>query len=358
MKVAFYNGVFARIGGIEAFTNDLAVSLLEAGVSVTIICAASKNATLDHLEQRGAAVKRVPVTFGCRWNWPDKLLQRFAPKWMEGMDLVIHQKPNDDPFYQTLPTDVSHVFLTAYDPAEQFGEPGRILRFFSHFKAVITQTQGFRQALLDEGITHPVHVLPLIPPEPADPLVGKRDHETLRLGLMGRLEAQKNPVYALEIMEALSAGLSGKKQVEFHFYGTGSMEPELQRRAASGKVRVIFHGAYRRDDLPRIVSENDGFLIPSLYEGQCIVALEVLACGRPVFATAVGALPEILSAPARGALLPAGDPAVAAQTVADWFETNGYDRADTILQSYQKDYAQEKVRSDYVTLIRKLAGEA
>ena len=91
------------------------------------------------------------------------------------------------------------------------------------------------------------------------------------------------------------------------------------------------------------------FLNPSISEGQCLVALEVLSRGRPFLASGVGAIPEILARGHFGAVLPLDDASAAAaivrRTIAEWRDgrwtpaavADGYRRAyrtDEILQTY------------------------
>ena len=56
-------------------------------------------------------------------------------------------------------------------------------------------------------------------------------------------------------------------------------------------------------------------VVPSLYEPFGLVALEALACGVPVIATAVGGWNEIVVHGDCGLLVPPGDPAALAQAL-------------------------------------------
>lgn len=66
----------------------------------------------------------------------------------------------------------------------------------------------------------------------------------------------------------------------------------------------------------------DVVVLPSRWEGLPLIALEAMACGRPVVATAIPGLSEVLTpSPAApvppGALVPPGDVAALAEAVAD-----------------------------------------
>ncbi len=80
--------------------------------------------------------------------------------------------------------------------------------------------------------------------------------------------------------------------------GTGPLEQTLRRQCAALGLahRVIFTGFIPDDLLPAAYSAADFSVVPSeALEGFGLVALESLACGRPVLVTPVGGLPEIVT---------------------------------------------------------------
>jgi len=63
-----------------------------------------------------------------------------------------------------------------------------------------------------------------------------------------------------------------------------------------------------RSDIPAIMAASDVVTIPSLLpESAPTVALEAMAASRPVIASSVGGLPEIIADGITGLLIPAGD---------------------------------------------------
>ena len=83
-----------------------------------------------------------------------------------------------------------------------------------------------------------------------------------------------------------------------------SARPSTPRAAALGLAAdVEFLG--ERVDLPAVLQEADLFLLPSETESFGLAALEAMACGVPVVASAVGGLPEVIPDGEVGALCPA-----------------------------------------------------
>lgn len=72
--------------------------------------------------------------------------------------------------------------------------------------------------------------------------------------------------------------------------------------------RVLFAGRIDQRDLPPYYSASDVLVLPSEYESFGLVALEALACGTPVVATPVGALPDIIQERINGHVLADGSP--------------------------------------------------
>jgi glycosyltransferase involved in cell wall biosynthesis len=73
-----------------------------------------------------------------------------------------------------------------------------------------------------------------------------------------------------------------------------------------GALRIA--GELRRAEMPGFWSSLSVAVVPSLYEAFGLVALEALACGVPVVASAVGGLPEIVVDGECGLLVPPNDP--------------------------------------------------
>jgi len=127
------------------------------------------------------------------------------------------------------------------------------------------------------------------------------------LGVVARLEAEKGHRYLVEAMPAI---LRGAPQTWLVIVGEGSLHAELCARAAAlpGRAgeRIVFTG--RREDVAAITDELDVAVLPSLREAQGISILEAMARRRPVVASAVGGIPEVITDGVDGLLVPPADP--------------------------------------------------
>jgi glycosyltransferase involved in cell wall biosynthesis len=74
-------------------------------------------------------------------------------------------------------------------------------------------------------------------------------------------------------------------------------------------------GARPHGEIPLWINASDVLCLPSLNEGLPNVALEAMACGRPVVASRVGGVPEILQEGVNGFLIPPSDPNALAEAL-------------------------------------------
>ncbi len=130
------------------------------------------------------------------------------------------------------------------------------------------------------------------------------------MATVGRLMEQKGLVYLLQAMQILGGRLPearllvvGDSQDGRHEY-----KAELLRQWESMGLqgRVIFTGV--RNDIPALMQGIDLFVMASLWEGFGLVFLEAMAAGRPIVATRVSAVPEVVEDGVTGLLVPPRDP--------------------------------------------------
>jgi glycosyltransferase involved in cell wall biosynthesis len=123
---------------------------------------------------------------------------------------------------------------------------------------------------------------------------------------VGRLEYRKG-VHVL--LRAIPSILKKFPQVKFIFIGSdcGMKDYLLGKIAGYGiKDFIEFIDQISRRDLISYYQQSTLCVVPSLWENHPYVILEAMACGKPVIATDVGGIPEIIKDRINGILVPPG----------------------------------------------------
>ena len=143
------------------------------------------------------------------------------------------------------------------------------------------------------------------------------DPSALWVACVGRLTGQKNfALYIKTVKEMLSSGRL-KRKCEFLIVGSGVLKAELQEMArAGGAGSSIFFTSYIADT-DMLYSSIDLLMQTSLWEGTPICLLEAMAFAKPVVATSVGGVPDVIDDGVSGFLAPTGDSARLAELAID-----------------------------------------
>lgn len=89
------------------------------------------------------------------------------------------------------------------------------------------------------------------------------------------------------------------------FAGGGERECELRRHCAPCEPRILFLGW--RSDVAELMAASDVVVLPSFSEALPTVLVEAAAAGRPVVASRVGGIPEVVIDGETGLLVDPGD---------------------------------------------------
>ncbi|MDB5706254.1 MAG: hypothetical protein JWN66_3370 [Sphingomonas bacterium] len=354
-RVAFYVGGFEAVGGIEAFLFDLLTNLPASGVERSILVWANDLPEFRIIEQSGIEILRTPLRAGCRFGLPDALLfARYGGRLKKADRIVFAKIPPERIFSHIvseararLPEPAETIFVTPYRPREMW--PDGIPTYIRHgLDRILVQSKDFVGDLREAGFEGAIDVVPYIPPTATAAPVERPRDGPFRLGFLGRFVAQKNLFYLLDIVEALQG--SG---VELHMFGGGDDDEALRAQAGERGLPVTFHGVMPRERVAEAIDSCDAFINPSISEGQCLVALEVLSRGRAFIASAVGAIPEILGKGRLGEIVPLSDAVGAAQVVRGFVDAwrAGDWRAADIASAYANAYSRQQIISAYEKLL-------
>ena len=144
------------------------------------------------------------------------------------------------------------------------------------------------------------------------PSAEQRANDSAVVAMLAVLEERKGHRFLLEAARVLKD--RGRK-IRYVFAGDGSLKTQLQDLAQAFGLReeVSFAGFVK--DVPKFLSSIDLLVLPSLFEGLGVAALEGMASGKPVVATRVGGLAESIIDGETGFLVPPRNGAALADAI-------------------------------------------
>jgi len=139
-------------------------------------------------------------------------------------------------------------------------------------------------------------------------LLHRRDITTKKKTILyvGNLYVQKGLIELLEAVESL-----GRKRDDFSLImiGTGPSKKKLLELIGRLKIEefVVMEGQKNHEEIPKWINKSHVVCLPSYSEGFPNVVVESITCGRPVVASNIGGIPEIINDSRLGILVPPGN---------------------------------------------------
>jgi glycosyltransferase involved in cell wall biosynthesis len=148
------------------------------------------------------------------------------------------------------------------------------------------------------------------------------------VGVVARLEPEKGHQ---TLLDAWPHVLRRVPDAYLLIVGEGSRRDFLEGQAAANRVahRVVFTG--RRDDIPAVTAALDVAVLPSHREAQGLSILEAMALSRPVVASDVGGIPEMIEDGVTGLLVEHDRPELLAAAIVRLLTDHAF--ADTIARA-------------------------
>jgi glycosyltransferase involved in cell wall biosynthesis len=263
-----------------------------------------------------------------------------------------------------------HVFHSYFSPLKTwaFMAIERLLARFTDRIIVISPTQ--EKDICDQyRIAHPrrVRVVPLgfdlsgferLGPPPSQ--------EVYSVGIVGRLAAVKNHRMLFEAVKILEE-LGEDRSFRFFVVGDGELRDSLTREAARLGIEkdVVFTGWQK--EMPEVYRRFDAVVLTSLNEGTPVSLIEAMAAARPVIATEVGGIGDLMGEidretgegyklARRGILVPSGDTRALAEALRFSLRerTLTNERAERARRHVLQTYSLERLVGDMAALYEEL----
>jgi glycosyltransferase involved in cell wall biosynthesis len=189
--------------------------------------------------------------------------------------------------------------VSLYGAADRF-----ILR---NYAAIVAVSEDVRQRLLKAGVRkEKIHIvrngIDLRPFDNAAPsLRNLSSQDDPIVGLIGRLATEKGVDIFLRAAARVLTELPATK---FVVIGEGPDREQLELLIDELQVQNSVFMLGRRDDMPGVYASLDIMVSASRHEGLPMAILEGMASSRPIVATAVGAVPEVVMDGRTGVIVP------------------------------------------------------
>lgn len=125
------------------------------------------------------------------------------------------------------------------------------------------------------------------------------------IGVVGRLTEQKDPMTMIKAFELVC---KENKNTRLMYVGSGNLEEDVKQYAKEKNIldKVIITGWV--NNVEQYIPAFDIAVLPSKWEGFGLVLIEYMACNKPIIATSVGGIKDIIENEVNGILVPKESP--------------------------------------------------
>lgn len=116
------------------------------------------------------------------------------------------------------------------------------------------------------------------------------DNKFWHVAFLGRLSKQKNPARFIDIIE----NINKKINIKAIMIGDGELKIEIERLISEKGMKEVIELKGYQENPYKYLKRAKVLCMPSLWEGFGLAAVEALALGKPVYASPVGGLVNIV----------------------------------------------------------------
>jgi glycogen(starch) synthase len=299
MRILFWtNSFWPRIGGIETQSLQYLEAMSQRGHQFRVIATKLEDLAQDDFYM-DIPIKRFPFNqalgkfdpkqLGLIHHSIDALLQEFKPD-------VLHINVSfgwSDFFFLLFQSLFSIPVILTLHNSPQKGIPFPEKLFNAADQICCVSKELSREIKAPSKVIYCGLAMPEIRPAPPP--------SSPTLLLLGRLSPEKGFDTAIKAFSLLKKKWGAKLMIG----GIGEEMPRLKELA--GSLNVEFRGKIERDQIPHLINEATLLIAPSHVEAFGLSALEAMQMGRPVIASNVGGLPEVVLDGKTGLLVPPKD---------------------------------------------------
>jgi glycosyltransferase involved in cell wall biosynthesis len=341
------------VGGAERFTNALAASLREAGVDAYVVYVGDPRPTCAELELSGVPF----LSFGAVRGREIVRRPRAFASLLGDADVALLQTAGFLPAaircggYRGRLVAVEHGALPDRRPGVVRVADRRTGTWALDAQVAVTDhahAELLRRSHAPrvERIYGGIDVRRFVP--------GSARGDAVTVGFAGRLHRGKGVHHLLAAVAGLSSG-----PVRLVVAGDGPEREALERLASELQLAERVRFAGRLDDMPAFWRSCDIAVVPSIEpEGAGMVALEAAACAKPVVATAMGGLAELVADGVTGTLVPDADVPALARAL-DAYVADARLREEHGAAGHRRclaEFALERCAGDYIEMFASLVG--
>jgi glycosyltransferase involved in cell wall biosynthesis len=197
-----------------------------------------------------------------------------------------------------------------------------IVRHFTD-KSIAVSDEIRQRCIKNQGVS-PEKIITIPTAVDVEKFCGRTSRDQLRVQLginassplVGTVARLVTPKRLDFLLDAARLVCDAVPQARFLIIGDGPLRDELERQAKQLDLApdyVRFLGS--RLDIPDLLSALDIFVLSSEIEGLPVAMLEAMAASRPVVATQVGGIPQVIQNGQNGLLVPPKDPTGLAKAI-------------------------------------------
>jgi glycosyltransferase involved in cell wall biosynthesis len=197
--------------------------------------------------------------------------------------------------------EACHKCFPSHDASDFFIRESYIKLFFNLVDHFISPSRFLMERYVTWGIDRSrlsvienIIAPTMLPPEAS--IADDGPEQKLRIGFFGQISKLKGIGVLLECAEILSH--KTELQISFDIYGDYKGQPqefqeEFLAQLAKVSSNVNYRGAYRQDQVDRLMRGTDAVLVPSIWwENSPVVIQEAFRNNRPVICSDIGGMAE------------------------------------------------------------------